>query len=179
MVTICTAQWPLYVPHSGHYIYRTVTTICTAQWPLHVPHSGHYIYRTVVSICTAQWSLYVPHSGHYMYRQFNIQQFYVLPTQLYLTTNSHYFPPRHFLWTAISTRCFPVFTFVLTLSHRQLLARRETLFAKKNSTPQACSQSCASVFNTRDGSSPDGSTIVSSLHNRHAVCSLRGTDCIF
>jgi len=27
------------------------------------------------------WSLYVPHSGHYMYRQFNIQQFYVLPTQ--------------------------------------------------------------------------------------------------
>jgi hypothetical protein len=23
-------------------------------------------------------------SGHYMYRQFNIQQFYVLPTQLYL-----------------------------------------------------------------------------------------------
>jgi len=35
----------------------------------------------VVTICTAQWSLYVPHSGHYMYRQFNIQQFYVLPTQ--------------------------------------------------------------------------------------------------
>ena len=30
---------------------------------------------------TAQWSLYVPHSGHYTYRQFNIQQFYVLPTQ--------------------------------------------------------------------------------------------------
>jgi len=28
-----------------------------------------------------QWSLYVPYSGHYMYRQFNIQQFYVLPTQ--------------------------------------------------------------------------------------------------
>ena len=38
------------------------------------------MYRTVVTICTAQWSLYVPHSGHYMYRQFNIQQFYVLPT---------------------------------------------------------------------------------------------------
>ena len=29
----------------------------------------------------AQWSLYIPHSGHYMYSQFNIQQFYVLPTQ--------------------------------------------------------------------------------------------------
>ena len=43
--------------------------------------SGHYMYRTVVTICTAQWSLYVPHSGHYMYHQFNIQQFYVLPTQ--------------------------------------------------------------------------------------------------
>jgi hypothetical protein len=30
------------------------------QWSLYVPHSGHYMYRTVVTICTAQWSLYVP-----------------------------------------------------------------------------------------------------------------------
>ena len=30
---------------------------------------------------SVQWSLYVPYSGHYMYQQFNIQQFYVLPTQ--------------------------------------------------------------------------------------------------
>jgi len=42
---------------------------------------------------TVQWSL-----GHYRYRQFNMQQFYVLPTQcIYvfcvdLRTNSHYFP---------------------------------------------------------------------------------------
>jgi len=60
VVTICTAQWSLYVPHSGHYMYRTVVTTCTAQWSLYVPHSGHYMYRTVVTICTAQWSLYVP-----------------------------------------------------------------------------------------------------------------------
>ena len=39
-------------------------------------------------------------SGHYMYRQFNIQQFYVLPTQtIYvfcvdLRTNSDYFPTQ-------------------------------------------------------------------------------------
>jgi len=59
VVTICTAQWSLYVPHSGHYMYRTVVTICTAQWSLYVPHSGHYMYRIVVIICTAQWSLYV------------------------------------------------------------------------------------------------------------------------
>jgi hypothetical protein len=44
----------------------------------------------VVTVCTA--------SGHYMYHQFNIKQFYVLPTQcIYvfcvdLRTNSHYFP---------------------------------------------------------------------------------------
>jgi len=68
VVTMCTAQWSLYVPHSGHYMYRTVVNICTAQWSLCVPHSGHYMYRTVVSICTAQWSLCVPHSGQYMYR---------------------------------------------------------------------------------------------------------------
>jgi hypothetical protein len=65
---------------SGHYMYRTVVTICTAQW----------------SLCVPQWSLCVPHSGHYTYRQFNIQQFYVLPTHcIYvfcvdLRTNSHY-----------------------------------------------------------------------------------------
>ena len=65
-------------------MYRTVVTICTAQWSLfvlYVPPSGHYMYCAVVTICTAQWSLYVPPSGHYMYYQFNIQQFYVLPTR--------------------------------------------------------------------------------------------------
>jgi hypothetical protein len=62
------AQWSLYVPHSGHCMYRTAVTICTAQWSLDVPDSGHYTYRTVVTVCTAQWSLYVPHSGHCMYR---------------------------------------------------------------------------------------------------------------
>ena len=65
-------------------MYRTLVTICTVEWSLYVPQSGHYMYRTVVTICTAQWSLYVPYSGHYMYHQFNIQQFHVLPTQLYL-----------------------------------------------------------------------------------------------
>ena len=40
-------------------------------------------------------------SGHYMYHQFNIQQFYVLPTRcIYvfcvdLRTNSDYFPIHH------------------------------------------------------------------------------------
>jgi hypothetical protein len=40
-------------------------------------------------------------SGHYMYRQFNIQQFYVLPTQcIYVfcvdpRTNSDYIPIQH------------------------------------------------------------------------------------
>jgi len=36
-------------------MYRTVVTICTAQWSLYVPHSGHYMYRTVFTICTAHW----------------------------------------------------------------------------------------------------------------------------
>ena len=40
-------------------------------------------------------------SGHYMYHPFNIQQFYVLPTQCInvfyvdLRTNSDYFPKQH------------------------------------------------------------------------------------
>jgi hypothetical protein len=62
------AQWSLYVPLSGHYMYRKVDIICAAQWSLYVPHSGHCMYRTVVTVCTTRWGLYVPHSGHYMYR---------------------------------------------------------------------------------------------------------------
>ena len=26
-------------------MYRTVVTICIAQWSLYVPHSGHYMYH--------------------------------------------------------------------------------------------------------------------------------------
>jgi hypothetical protein len=66
VVTICTAQWSLYVLHSGHYMYRTVVSICTAQWSLYVPPSGHYMYRTVVTTCTASLtfnnSTFCPHS---------------------------------------------------------------------------------------------------------------------
>ena len=44
----------------------TVVTICTAQWSLYVPHSGHYMYRTVVTICTTSLtftnSTFCPHS---------------------------------------------------------------------------------------------------------------------
>ena len=34
------------------------------QCSLYVPQSGHYMYRTVVTIYTAQWSLYVPPVWH-------------------------------------------------------------------------------------------------------------------
>ena len=40
-----------------YYMYRTVVTICTAQWSLYVPHSGHYTNRTVVTICTDRKSV--------------------------------------------------------------------------------------------------------------------------
>ena len=74
--------------------------------------SRHYRIRSHgdSDVCLCHWyhhkkrgSLYntVKPSGHYMYHQFNIQQFYVLPTQcIYvfcvdLRTNSDYFPIRH------------------------------------------------------------------------------------
>ena len=83
IVTICIAEWSLYLPHSCHYMYRAVVIVCTAQWSLYEPHSGHlctaqwslyvspsghYMYRPVVTTCIAQWSLYIPPNGHYMYR---------------------------------------------------------------------------------------------------------------
>ena len=69
VVTVCTAQRAPYVQHSGHYMYRTVVTIYTAQRSPYVPHNGHHMYRRAVTICTAQWSLYISHSGHHMYRK--------------------------------------------------------------------------------------------------------------
>jgi hypothetical protein len=67
MVTICTAQWSLYVP--------PLVTTCTAQWSLYVQHSDHCMYR--------QWALHVPHSGHYMYP----------PVVTICTASGHYVPP--------------------------------------------------------------------------------------
>ena len=67
VVTTCTSQWSLCVPHSGHYVYLTVVTMSTSQWSLCVPHSSHYVYLIVVNMCTSQWSLCVPHSGQYVY----------------------------------------------------------------------------------------------------------------
>jgi len=40
-------------------MYRTAVTIYTAQWSLYVPHSGHYMYRTVVAICTASLTFWI------------------------------------------------------------------------------------------------------------------------
>ena len=39
-VSVCVPLQP-----NGHCIYRTVVTVCTAQWSLYIPHSGHYFYR--------------------------------------------------------------------------------------------------------------------------------------
>jgi len=53
------------------------------------------------SVSAHQCLLILNTSGHYMYHQFNIQQFYVLPTQFIyvfcvdLRTNSDYFPIQH------------------------------------------------------------------------------------
>ena len=71
--------------------------------------SGQTIYRFPILVSNSPYIDFsmlqnIKHlqpSGNYMYRQFNIQQFYVLPTQcIYvfcvdLRTNSHYFPIQH------------------------------------------------------------------------------------
>jgi len=48
VVTICTAQWSLYVPDSGHYMYRTVVTIFTTSLTFNnstfCPHSCIYVF---------------------------------------------------------------------------------------------------------------------------------------
>ena len=85
MTYINKTQWSLYVPHSGHYMYRTVVTICTARWSLYVPHSGHYMYHTVVTICTASLTF-----NNSTFCQHSLFMFCVD-----LRTNSDYFPIQH------------------------------------------------------------------------------------
>jgi len=57
--------------------------------------------RFVLRILNVESECPLNPTGHYMYHQFNIQQFYVLPTQCIfvfcvdLRTNSDYFPIQH------------------------------------------------------------------------------------
>ena len=50
---------------------RTINLLLKAQWSLYVPYSGHYMYRTVVTICTAiltfNNSTFCPHCIYVFY----------------------------------------------------------------------------------------------------------------
>ena len=52
---------------SGHHMYRTVITMYTAHWSLYEPHSGHYMYRTVITIYTASLTFTTLRSAHTLY----------------------------------------------------------------------------------------------------------------
>ena len=70
-------------------------------------------------------------SGHYMYHQFNIEQFYVLPTHcIYvfcvdLRTNSHYFPIQHYL-TGLYNRDLTLSSPVVTICTSSLTFNNST-----------------------------------------------------
>jgi hypothetical protein len=95
-----------------------VVTICTTSLTFNQFHvlPTQYIYVFCVDLRTNSDYFPIQHEltglynnglnpqtpcGHYMYHQFNIQQFYFLPTQyIYvfcfdLRTNSDYFPMQH------------------------------------------------------------------------------------
>ena len=63
---------------------------------------SRYLHNCYSSTFTSQWSLYVPHSGHYMYHQFNIQQFYVLPTHYLCVLCGSQNKQRLFPYTALT-----------------------------------------------------------------------------
>ena len=59
-------MWQIVQRHLNFILNSPVVTTCTAQWSLYVPHSGNYTYRTVVTICTSSLtfnnSTFCPHS---------------------------------------------------------------------------------------------------------------------
>ena len=95
---------------------RPVVNICTASLTFNnstfCPHGvfmcSLWIWEqtAIIFLYNINWLVFITESylkpgGHYMYYQFNIQQFYVLPTQcIYvfcvdLRTNGDYFPIQH------------------------------------------------------------------------------------
>ena len=48
-------------------MYRTVDNICAKQWPLYVPHCGHYMYSPVVTICATSLTFTTLRSVHTLY----------------------------------------------------------------------------------------------------------------
>ena len=111
VVTICTAQWSLYVPHSGHYIYRTVVTICTTSFTFNnstfCPQSAFMCFvwiweqTAIISLYSTDWLFFINETKcvYFAVRS----TFYVLPTQCVhvfcvdLGTNSDYFTVQHWL----------------------------------------------------------------------------------
>ena len=63
------AQWSLYVPHSGHYMYRTVVTICTASFAFNnstsFPHSVFMCFvwiweqTVIISLYSIDWLVFI------------------------------------------------------------------------------------------------------------------------
>ena len=103
----------------------TVNEHSKAHWSLNVPPDltlnkstfcPHTVFMcfmriseqtAIISLYSINWLVFITEfnplkpSGHYLYHQFNVQQFYVLPTHciyvvcMYLRTNSDYFPIQH------------------------------------------------------------------------------------
>jgi len=163
-VTICTAQWSLFVPHSGHYMYHTAFTTCTAQWSIYVPHSVHYMYRTVVTICTTQWSLYVPHSVHYMYR--TVVTICTTQWSLYVPHSGHY------MYHTAVTICTAQWSLYVPHSGHYMYRTVVTICATRFNTHKlyVLPTQCIYVFCV------DLRTNSDCFHNLHRVRSLRGTD---
>ena len=167
LVAICTAQWSLYVSHSGHYMYRTVVTTCTALWSLHVQHSGHYMYRTVVTVCTAQWSLYVQPSGHCMYSP--VVTVCTAQWSLYVQ------PSDHCLYRTVVIICTAQWSLYVPHSghymynqvwHYKILRSAHTVYL----CILCGSENKHRLFPY---------TPLTGLYNRDGVCLLRGTDWVF
>jgi len=171
-------------------MYHTVVTLCTAQWSRYVPHSDHCMYRTVVTVCTTQWSLYVQPSGHYMYRQFNIQQFYVLSTQCVyvfcvdLRTNSDLLRTAVLYVTAIYSKVFTArydlnlaLQFILMLPSTVYVvalavSRRPATTVVRVRSRTNPSEICEEQNGPRTGSSPGTSRLPCQCHSTNAPCVL-------
>jgi hypothetical protein len=98
------------VPQTGHWATSVLLNTAFESNSMKLQDSSHMAVlccRMNVKWCTDTKHSHIlhidplKHSGNYMYFQFNIQQFYVLPTQcIYvfcvdLRTNSSYFPIQH------------------------------------------------------------------------------------
>ena len=177
MVTICTAQWSLYVPHSGHYMYHQFnihnSTFC--------PHSVFMCFvwiweqTAIISLYNINWLVFITET-ECVYSAVRTGFLYIIQTPLK--------PSGHYMYRTVVTICTAQWSLYVPHSghymYRTVVTICTASLTLNNSTFSPHSVFMCFVWISEQ-------TAIISLYNinwlvcitERGVCLLRGTDWMF